>query len=69
MTASQRRLERYIYFRKSYTYFTFLTCDAMLKSNKFFWIFLDKGLQGHRINSRFYRKTVFKFKQPIFLLL
>ena len=59
MAASQRRLERYIYLRKSYTYFTFLTCDVMLKSNNFFWIFLGKGLQAHRIIFKFYSKTVF----------
>ena len=59
MAASQRQLQRYIYLKKSYTYFTFLTCDVMLKSNRFFWIFLGKSLQAHRINSKFYSKTAF----------
>ena len=59
MAASQRQLQRYIYLRKSYTYFTFLTCDVILESNEFFGFFLGKGLQAHRINSKFYSKTVF----------
>ena len=59
MSASQRQQQRYIYLKKNYAYFTFLTCDVMLKSNKFFWIFLGKCLQAHRINSKFYSKTVF----------
>ena len=52
MTASQRQLQRCIYLRKS---FTFLTCDVMLKKNDFFFLYLlGKGLQAHRINSKFY---------------
>ena len=69
MAASQRQQQRYTYLTNSKLHIFYISyCDAMLKRNKFLWIFLGKGFHEKckhaKIALNIIQKQYFSSKNP-----